>query len=98
MPYSDRETQLAAQRRLSRERKQVRLDFVNNYKAMHGCKYCGEHIPVVLDLHHRGDSRKEDNVSVMVNKCRPIEEIKDEIKKCDVVCANCHRKIHAGLI
>lgn len=71
-------------------------DEVNCYKAACGCKYCGENEPAVLDFHHvNGD--KEFSIGTSVGY-RNKEVIFAEIKKCVVVCANCHRRIHAGLI
>lgn len=34
------------------------------------------------------------NVSKMVTYGFSLEEIEEEVKKCDVLCANCHRKEH----
>ena len=49
-----------------------------------------------LDFHHPNDD-KETGVSVLAcAACR--NKLWKEIAKCVVVCANCHRKIHAGLI
>lgn len=57
-----------------------------------GCVFCGEKDTCCLDFHHLKDkeftiSHKED---ISLNK------LLEEISKCIVVCANCHRKIHAG--
>lgn len=67
------------------------------YLANNPCVDCGEDDPRVLEFDHvRG--KKIAAVSVLVNKCKPIQDIDDEILKCDVRCANCHkRKTHTDL-
>jgi hypothetical protein len=55
---------------------------------------CGESDPVCLDFHHRDPSIKSFEIARGV-KCRSLEAVQAEIAKCDVVCANCHRKRHA---
>jgi hypothetical protein len=46
----------------------------------------------VMDFDHRPGVRKRGNISAMARDPRyTIEDIIAEIKKCDVVCANCHR-------
>ena len=69
---------------------------INRYKSMCGCKFCGEKTIVCLDFHHLDPSIKEDNLSKM--DAVSIGKIKEEIRKCIVVCSNCHRKLHANLI
>ena len=69
---------------------------INRYKSMCGCKYCNERTTVCLDFHHLDPSIKEDNLSRMDTVS--IDRIKEEIRKCIVVCSNCHRKLHANLI
>lgn len=59
-----------------------------------GCIQCSEMEPACLDFHHLGD--KDKTVSQM--RGMSDERVLDEIAKCVIVCANCHRKIHAGLI
>jgi hypothetical protein len=62
------------------------------------CKRCGLKDPMALsvyDFHHRDMSLKEANVGNMIRKMLSWEEIKVELDKCDLVCANCHRIIHS---
>lgn len=69
---------------------------VYDYKmAAGGCRYCSETAIVALDFHHP-DSNKEFNVSQW--HVRGLEAVIAEMKKCEVVCANCHRKLHAGFL
>lgn len=59
------------------------------YLATHPCIDCGEADIVVLDLDHvRG--RKHRNVTRMLDYSWAA--IEKEIAKCEVRCANCHRR------
>lgn len=64
-------------------------------KARSGCKNCGEKDPDCLDFHHRDPKEKLFNIALSGNRDWP--DIFAEIKKCDVLCTNCHRKHHAHL-
>ncbi len=70
---------------------------LNKIKQDVGCKFCTEREPICLDFHHLDKSLKEENVSFWVH-AKSKNKALEEAKKCIVVCANCHRKIHAGLI
>ena len=61
-----------------------------------GCLVCGENDPVVLDFHHRGNVKKDDHVMRMAGRRISIERVRAELGKCVVLCANCHRRVHAG--
>lgn len=65
---------------------------LRDIKMEKGCRLCGykEHW-AALDFHHRNDKTKAFNVSEGkgVGRLKLIEEI----KKCDVLCANCHRSL-----
>lgn len=77
---------------------QNRLDSRNRIveiKKKLGCKFCGEKEPVCLDFHHIYDKIK--NVADMTASCS-WDTIEKEIEKCVILCANCHRKVHAGLL
>lgn len=84
------------QRRASTVAKQqIAAEFVWKYLLEHSCVDCPETDPVVLDFDHvSGD--KLFNISYAVKRGFSIELIGDEIKKCEVRCANCHRRITAS--
>ena len=63
-----------------------------------GCHFCGELEPVCLDFHHRNPAEKVFNIASCGNGGITVEMVAAEIAKCEVVCANCHRKLHAGLL
>lgn len=58
------------------------------------CEFCGEDHPSCLDFHHRDPSQKEFTIANAVTRGFGIERIKQEMAKCSVLCANCHRKLH----
>lgn len=67
------------------------------YKLRSKCKclICNEGEVSVLDFHHVNPTEKEYTIGEM--KKLNIEKIKSEVRKCVVLCSNCHRKLHAGL-
>jgi hypothetical protein len=78
--------------RLSRQlcRKRNRT-FVFNYLKTHPCVDCGETDPIVLEFDHvRG--KKVLDVGKMMNNSYSLKNLQEEIAKCDVRCANCHRR------
>jgi hypothetical protein len=62
------------------------------------CISCGEKSIECLDWHHLDPSKKTNGVSRMVHDKMPIKTILQEMDKCIIVCANCHRKVHANTI
>ncbi len=78
---------------LSYQEKRKVLDTTKREK---GCYFCSEDTPICLDFHHRDMEQKEFTVSKCFHK--EISILLEEISKCEVVCANCHRKLHANLI
>jgi hypothetical protein len=67
--------------------------WLREYKSHLRCERCGEDHPACLDFHHRDPEQKEVIVSKLVDQRGwGIERILREIAKCEVICANCHRK------
>lgn len=65
---------------------------VREYLSIHSCVDCGEPDVVVLEFDHvRGEKRN--SISVMMSRGCTWATIEDEIAKCEVRCANCHRRI-----
>lgn len=60
------------------------------------CSFCSEADNACLEWHHINPEIKERNISEMVHCAWSPPKILEEIAKCMCVCANCHRKLHAG--
>ena len=78
-----------------RERvKRCRREYAENivkYLMQHPCVDCGEKDPLVLDFDHvRGT--KTMNVSAIIRRLPSWSRVEAEIQKCEIRCANCHRK------
>jgi hypothetical protein len=71
--------------RLALERTRYLID----YSAAHPCVDCGERDPVVLEFDHLRDKRF--SIGTRIHD-RNWQSILEEIEKCEVVCANCHRR------
>ena len=61
------------------------------YLSTHPCVDCGETDPIVLEFDHvRGE--KSYNVTTMARRMFSWDRVMREIAKCEVRCANCHRR------
>lgn len=69
--------------------------WVLKYLSEHPCVDCGESDPIVLEFDHIDETTKTACVATMVGEAYSIQRIADEVAKCVVRCANCHRRITA---
>lgn len=68
--------------------------FARDYLSTHPCVDCGEDDLVVLEFDHVRDV-KVFNISKGAAQGYTNDRLADEISKCEVRCANCHRRITA---
>jgi hypothetical protein len=79
------------------------MSIVRAYRESKGCERCGENHPAVLDLHHRDEGTKHDKLRAFKTQGGnirlgrgwrevPLRDLDAELAKCEVLCANCHRK------
>lgn len=80
----------------ARYREEVR-QLVEEFRVA-GCLVCGEVEPCCLVAHHLDSSEKDFNIGGAVNKRISPKKVRIELAKCVCLCANCHAKVHAGLI
>lgn len=91
----DNKTQVNNYKQIHKNKKRkILTTYINNIKSSSSCKHCGEKTVCCLDFHHRDKKNKTKNINKFVADGSSIEKLTDEINKCDIVCSNCHRKIH----
>jgi hypothetical protein len=72
-----------------------RRQIIDQTKSSKGCIRCGITDSRVLEFHHKGDSPKSFNIADYYYTQYSADKLIEEIAKCDVICANCHRILHA---
>ena len=76
----------------SRKRIERNAQYTWDYLLSHPCVDCGEADPIVLEFDHIEQDNKLSTVCDLTRNGCSIEKIQTEISKCDVRCANCHRR------
>jgi hypothetical protein len=108
MPYKDASVRKAKQAESSRKyylankkkaiaannayRRQKREDW-QIFKGTLKCSKCGYSHPAALDFHHTDPGTKEGNVYRYASSGQ-YKKAFEEVEKCIVLCANCHRVHH----
>lgn len=82
-------------RERDRSRARSNRKWLNEHKRGKECERCGydEHI-AALDFHHRPGEGKTARMARMID-AYSLDAVKKEVEKCVVLCANCHRVLHA---
>ena len=68
------------------------MKYIWSVKEQDCCVFCGEQRTEMILFHHREPSKKI--FSLSKPRSRNLEEVKTEIAKCDLMCANCHISLH----
>lgn len=77
----------------ARVSKRKTINWFREYKCTLKCEYCSENHPACLDFHHIDSFDKLFTIGECIAKVSK-KRLLDEISKCRVLCANCHRKLH----
>lgn len=76
----------------SKRNSKKKLEYMKRYKLFVGCAFCGyKKHSAALDFDHINPDTKLGTLS-HVYKSWGIKKLKDEMRKCQVLCANCHRE------
>src|SRR5262249_13246013 len=76
-------------RTVARKRNRERM---RQFLAASQCADCGINDFAVLEFDHRDPNEKRYDISYLAGSPNSWAAVEREIAKCDVVCANCHRK------
>ncbi len=91
--YKDRAE--SNKRAVAKRRRKIRLLAIEQKGG--ACSQCGYKKCIeALEFHHLDKARKEFGLS-QGGLTRSWERVQKEIAKCILVCANCHREVHAGI-
>ena len=67
-------------------------EFIMELKMSNPCLGCGETNPTVLEFDHINPKDKKGNIATMIRGGYSVGTILKEALKCQILCANCHRK------
>ena len=87
--YNNRQYYLTKARQRNKKIRNQLRKFMWDYLKKHPCVDCGEKNPIVLEFDHLRDKLIE--VSRLV-QYTSINKVQSEIEKCEIRCANCHRR------
>ena len=90
--HYDRHPEYHLERKQGRRKEMAR--WIHSLKIGKACCVCGESHPATLVYHHRSPSEKLFRISGAMSRGMGKEAILREIEKCDILCANCHQKLH----
>lgn len=95
MKWQSREAYNEYMRNYLTNRRVEYRQWIADLKSQSGCVKCNEDDPRCLDFHHVNPADKEFSIAGAVGRSTfNRDKILAEISKCEVLCANCHRKLH----
>ena len=78
----------------SLRRARATRQWLREYKSTLVCEKCGQDHPAALDFHHDDPAEKDINLAYAVMQGWGKDRIMQEVAKCRVLCASCHRILH----
>jgi hypothetical protein len=89
--------QKQARNQYAYDQRDKRRKLVSEYKLSYGCAKCGYNTcSTALHLHHKDSKDKTNNISRMITQGYGIGRVIEEMRKCEVLCANCHAELHSA--
>ena len=83
------------QKRATENHKKLWLPVIEKIFGEIACQRCGyKKCFAALDFHHKNKEDKKENPSNIL-RWKITEERIEELKKCELLCANCHREEHS---
>lgn len=77
---------------MNKTRRKANVKFTTDYKQKKGCEICKT--KKELTFHHINPNEKTLSICKLARNTYNMEVIKKEISKCQVLCKECHKKIH----
>lgn len=77
-----------------KQKYQEKKEIIQELKSQCKCAKCGDDRGYVLDYHHINPEEKDATIARLTSNNYTLEKVYDEINKCIVLCANCHREFH----
>lgn len=77
-----------------KQKYQERKSMITKLKSQVKCAKCGEDRGYCLDYHHIDPVTKKFTIAQYLSNSTSMKDLDEEIKKCIVLCANCHREFH----
>lgn len=94
--YQKHKQRIKAKHAMYPKQNKTRLvNWMDWYKSTLECCRCSENHSACLHFHHRNPDEKRFTISQALRLAVCLEELCIEICKCDVLCANCHAKLHS---
>jgi len=82
----------------TQKRESDKKDFVSSYKVQYGCTRCGYNkCARSLHFHHIDSKDKTNEICRLKSQRYGLKKIIEEMRKCTVLCSNCHGELHDGL-
>src|SRR5258708_29735036 len=88
--YENKEYYLKKAHRNNASLREKVRNYLWKYLSSHYCKDCGEKDILVLEFDHKGNKYKE--IARMITGRYSLARVINEVEKCEVRCANCHRR------
>jgi hypothetical protein len=78
----------------SKQKRRELVEWYREYKKTLRCADCGQDHPATLEFHHLDPTKKDALVSRLIATTSSLRRLQEEMAKCVVLCANCHRIRH----